>query len=162
MKKLLILTCLLFVAIVAWRISERLSADAIGMALGVMFGVLAGIPTALLVLASARRREQDAAALIGRQLIPQGDHRHDKQHNDDGAEQNQLPILNQEWNHAALPVIFGPPFPAAGTSFCLSELRAPLLQWTAAGFRKPTISRPLHRQSRAIADGRADHSNAAA
>lgn len=37
----------------------RLSSDALGMAVGVVFGVLAGIPSALLVLASSRRRPDD-------------------------------------------------------------------------------------------------------
>ena len=46
---------LLFTGVMAWRISERLSADTIGMALGVLFGVLAGLPVALLVLAAQRR-----------------------------------------------------------------------------------------------------------
>jgi hypothetical protein len=57
MKRLFFLILLIFVGVTVWRISERLSADAIGMALGVLFGVLAGLPVALLVLASARRRE---------------------------------------------------------------------------------------------------------
>lgn len=63
MKRLFFLILLVFVGVAAWRIGERLSADAIGMALGVLFGVLAGIPVALLVLASARRRDgwQDEA-----------------------------------------------------------------------------------------------------
>lgn len=46
---------LLFAGMMVWRISERLSMDAIGMALGVLFGVLAGIPVALLVVAAQRR-----------------------------------------------------------------------------------------------------------
>lgn len=58
MRKLVIVGCLLFVAVAAWRIGERLSPDAIGMAIGVLFGILAGIPTALLVLASSRRRSE--------------------------------------------------------------------------------------------------------
>lgn len=37
----------------------RLSSDALGMAVGVVFGVLAGVPSALLVLASSRRQEDD-------------------------------------------------------------------------------------------------------
>lgn len=35
---------------------SRLSSDALGLAVGVMFGVLAGIPSALLVLASSRHQ----------------------------------------------------------------------------------------------------------
>lgn len=57
MKRLFFLVLLCFVGIATWRITERLSADAIGMALGVLFGVLAGVPVALLMLASSRRRE---------------------------------------------------------------------------------------------------------
>lgn len=43
----------------AWFMMSRLSSDALGMAVGLVFGVLAGIPSALLVLASSRRRERD-------------------------------------------------------------------------------------------------------
>jgi hypothetical protein len=50
---------LVFVAVAAWRIGGSLSADALGMAVGVLFGVLAGLPAALLVLISGRRREAD-------------------------------------------------------------------------------------------------------
>jgi len=39
----------------AWRISELLSPDAIGMALGMLFGVLAGLPAAALVIVVSRR-----------------------------------------------------------------------------------------------------------
>lgn len=41
----------------AWQIGSRLSSDAISMALGVAFGVLAGVPTAILVMAGQRRQE---------------------------------------------------------------------------------------------------------
>ncbi len=40
----------------AYYLAERLSADAIGMALGLGFGVLAGIPAALLVFVASKRR----------------------------------------------------------------------------------------------------------
>ena len=56
MKQYLGLAALIFVAIAAWRIAGQLSADALGMAVGVLFGILAGVPTALLVMASGRRR----------------------------------------------------------------------------------------------------------
>jgi hypothetical protein len=48
----------LFTAL-AWRISELLSPDAIGMAIGLGFGVLAGVPTAALVLLARRRDDED-------------------------------------------------------------------------------------------------------
>ena len=50
------------VAGVFWVLSRTLSSDAVAMSLGVMFGILAGIPTALLAMASgndARRREAE-------------------------------------------------------------------------------------------------------
>jgi hypothetical protein len=65
MKRLIVLGTLLFLAIMAFRVAERLSADALGLALGVLFGILAGIPTALLVLAAARRREETGDPMRG-------------------------------------------------------------------------------------------------
>lgn len=62
MRQFFGLAVLVFVSIAAWRIAGQLSADAIGMAVGVLFGVLAGLPTALLVMASSRRREQEREA----------------------------------------------------------------------------------------------------
>ncbi|MCL4858694.1 MAG: hypothetical protein KJZ93_04780 [Caldilineaceae bacterium] len=58
MTRIVLLVGLLFVAVMAVRIGERLSPDAIGLGLGVLLGLLAGIPTALLVLAASRRREE--------------------------------------------------------------------------------------------------------
>jgi hypothetical protein len=56
MKQLALVTVLIVGGIMAWLFASRLSADALGMAVGLLFGVVAGIPTALLVLASNRRR----------------------------------------------------------------------------------------------------------
>ena len=53
--RLAALAVLMFVGVATWIIGSRLSADAIGMGVGIVFGVLAGIPTALLLLASQRR-----------------------------------------------------------------------------------------------------------
>lgn len=53
------LAALIFVGIAAWRIAGQLSADALGMAVGVLFGVMAGVPTALMVMASSRRRQAE-------------------------------------------------------------------------------------------------------
>lgn len=47
---------LVLLAFLTWRLGSSLSSDALGMAVGVLFGVLAGIPSALLVAASQRRR----------------------------------------------------------------------------------------------------------
>jgi len=60
MKRMVLLVLVAFIAFVGWRISESISSDALGLAIGVVFGVLAGLPTALLVLASNRRRESES------------------------------------------------------------------------------------------------------
>lgn len=57
MKHIFALGALVFVGAIGWQIGERLSSDAIALSLGVLFGVFAGLPVALLVLASDRRRE---------------------------------------------------------------------------------------------------------
>lgn len=59
MKQLALLTLLMIGGLLAWLFASRLSADALGMAVGLVFGVLAGVPTALLVLAANRRRNVD-------------------------------------------------------------------------------------------------------
>lgn len=55
MKKIVLLMALVFIGAVGWRVGENLSSDAVSMAVGLLLGVMAGIPTALLVLASDRR-----------------------------------------------------------------------------------------------------------
>ena len=60
MKRVLALVLLVFVGVGAWRIGSALDSDAVSMAVGVFFGVLAGVPAALLVLA-ARSREDRAS-----------------------------------------------------------------------------------------------------
>jgi len=40
-------------------LGERLSADALGMAIGIVLGVLASIPASLMIVASGRRREEE-------------------------------------------------------------------------------------------------------
>lgn len=59
MKQITLVGILALVALVGWRVGGQLSSDAISMAVGIMFGVLAGVPTALLVLASSRRRDAE-------------------------------------------------------------------------------------------------------
>jgi hypothetical protein len=71
MKQLAVVTLLIFGGLAAWLFASRLSADAPGMAVGLVFGVLAGVPTALLVLAAGRRRrsgedEEDGDEMNGR------------------------------------------------------------------------------------------------
>ena len=57
MKRFLALCLLVFIGVSTWIIGSKLSADAIGLGVGVLFGVMAGIPTALLLLASNRRND---------------------------------------------------------------------------------------------------------
>lgn len=74
MRQYIGLAALIFVGIAAWRIAGQLSADALGMAVGVLFGVMAGVPTALMVMASGRRRaeEEEETTKRRRQQQPQG------------------------------------------------------------------------------------------
>ena len=58
MRNFLILVALVFVGILAWRLSDTISRDAVIMGIGFLFGALAGVPAALLVVASQRRREE--------------------------------------------------------------------------------------------------------
>lgn len=55
MRGTVVFSLVLFVGFLAWRLTERLSADALGLAAGVLLGIAAGIPVALLVLAATRR-----------------------------------------------------------------------------------------------------------
>jgi hypothetical protein len=57
MRQLAVVTALVIGGVLAWVLGSRLSADALGMAVGLLFGVLAGVPTALLVMASGRRQQ---------------------------------------------------------------------------------------------------------
>ena len=59
--RLLILGVLALVGVGAWQIGNRLSTDAVGMGIGLVFGVLAGLPAALLVLATGRHARTDDA-----------------------------------------------------------------------------------------------------
>jgi len=56
-KQIVTLVLLGLGGFVAWRIGESLSSDAISMGLGIFFGMVAGIPASILVLAASRRRD---------------------------------------------------------------------------------------------------------
>ena len=47
-------------AVGAWGVASVLSSDALGMVIGLLVGILAGVPPALLVLATARRNAEDS------------------------------------------------------------------------------------------------------
>jgi hypothetical protein len=57
-KRFVILAALVFLGAAGWSLGERLSADALSMAIGIFFGVLASIPAAILVLAASRRSQR--------------------------------------------------------------------------------------------------------
>ena len=59
MRALIFLSVLLIVCAGCWRVATALSPDAVGMAVGMLFGVLAGIPTALLMKAGGNRHRDD-------------------------------------------------------------------------------------------------------
>ena len=58
MKQLTIVICAGLFALIGWQVIGHISSDALGLAIGVVFGVLAGLPTAVLVLASSNRERQ--------------------------------------------------------------------------------------------------------
>lgn len=68
MKRFVALALLVFVGVATWRLGSRLSSDAVGMGVGILFGVMAGLPTALLVLASERRAPDGGARHGGRAM----------------------------------------------------------------------------------------------
>jgi len=58
-KKLIIVAVLVFVGVAGYQINQSMSHDAVVLVIGFMFGVLAGLPAALIVVASQRRHESD-------------------------------------------------------------------------------------------------------
>lgn len=58
MKRLIIVALLIFVGFAGWQAGGALSSDAMGMAVGIVFGVLASLPAALLILVANRRSTQ--------------------------------------------------------------------------------------------------------
>jgi hypothetical protein len=72
MKRWLGLALLVFVGTAGWRIGDTLSPDALSMAVGVLFGVMAGVPTALLVMAGGRQRKAEMEMDVASQRAQQG------------------------------------------------------------------------------------------
>jgi hypothetical protein len=56
MGRLAALTILLQLGVISWMLSRFVTADAIAMGVGLLFGVMAGIPTTLLLLMSERNK----------------------------------------------------------------------------------------------------------
>jgi hypothetical protein len=57
MRQFFVVGVLVAGGVLAWKIGDTLSSDAISMGLGIFFGMLAGLPAALLVMAASRRRD---------------------------------------------------------------------------------------------------------
>jgi hypothetical protein len=55
MRGLAAILLVIILAVCGWRVVSIISPDATAMAIGMLFGVLSGIPTALLLLAAGRR-----------------------------------------------------------------------------------------------------------
>ena len=72
MKHLPAAIFLIVVAIVGWKIGSVLSRDALSMALGVIFGMMAGIPAALIAVSLKRQvpAEQPSNQQGERPLLP--------------------------------------------------------------------------------------------
>jgi preprotein translocase subunit SecY len=58
LKQVIVVGVLVLGGMFAWLLGSKLSSDALGMGVGVIFGVLAGVPTALLVMASQQRQQR--------------------------------------------------------------------------------------------------------
>ncbi|HEY66483.1 MAG TPA: hypothetical protein G4O02_18180 [Caldilineae bacterium] len=63
MKRVLAVSFVLFVITLAVVIGQRMSTDAMAVVIGVIFGVVASIPTSLLIMAASRRSSQDHSTM---------------------------------------------------------------------------------------------------
>ena len=106
MKSFFGMATLLFVGVAGWRIGGQLSADVLGMAIGILFGVMAGIPTALILLASQRRDRDLRDAHPGGEKTP-----HQLPHNAHGYQPPVIVVAG----HAPTQPQFGQQF--AGLQF---------------------------------------------
>ena len=70
-KNTLIFTGILVSGVIVWRVSERLSSDAVGLAVGVFLGVLAAVPICFVLMSNSRRREAEYQASVYRQMNDQ-------------------------------------------------------------------------------------------
>ena len=58
MKPMLLAGGIGLLGVGAWGVASVLSSDALGMVIGLLFGILAGVPSALLALATARNNAE--------------------------------------------------------------------------------------------------------
>lgn len=59
MRLLFVVGALGLIAFAGWQLGGMLSSDALGLALGVIFGMMAGIPAALIAMSADRRVRHD-------------------------------------------------------------------------------------------------------
>lgn len=62
LRRLAQFAALIIVGVLAWIIGSRWNADALALLVGVLFGWLGGIPTALLIIAQDRRKRDEPAS----------------------------------------------------------------------------------------------------
>ena len=71
MKRTVLLSVLVFVGVAGWRIGDVLSPDALGIVVGLLLGILASVPTALMVMAAGRsHRGREAEPKEKPQALP--------------------------------------------------------------------------------------------
>jgi hypothetical protein len=58
MKKFIAISALLLIAVGGWQLGASMSTDALGMALGIILGMMAGIPSALIAIVATKNNEQ--------------------------------------------------------------------------------------------------------
>ena len=79
MKSLTVMGMLIAGGVALWLLAERISSDALSMAMGIVLGIVAALPAALLVAAAGRgasardegRREEPRGAIAAQGATPQ-------------------------------------------------------------------------------------------
>ena len=69
-KRVLVGVVVVFVAVLAVIIGQRMSTDAMAVVIGVIFGVAASIPTSLLIVAVTRRAQEEREVYRGQAQPP--------------------------------------------------------------------------------------------
>ncbi|MCB0132510.1 MAG: hypothetical protein KDD78_16730 [Caldilineaceae bacterium] len=148
MKKFVLLATLVFLGAVGWQIGSRLSSDAVGMGVGVLFGVMAGLPMALLVLASGRRRQEESGwsddgrggRVRQQQMLPYGGYPQQQppvivlaggaapQYQQPGPNQGMHPGMQGQYDMAHQRALPGPPQTIEGRQFRVVGEREELIE----------------------------------
>lgn len=143
MRRFVMLAVLVVLGVLAWQLGESLSSDALGMAVGVVFGVLAGIPAALLVLATSSRRRREEEA----------DERAERYERYGGRQDRQLPAY--PYQPPVIVVAGGAPAqqpqpPMGGAPYYVPSQAA---QWEAPAQRTPLQGGGRSRRVDRVTDG---------